>query len=82
MNTHGSGGYFCCGKVLHSRASLKYHFKTHHIVKCPLCQEAFTDVKDLQGHVMIHQLEMVKIEAKSDTQDSGECCNKEETRGL
>ena len=51
LNIHSNKGFICCGKTLHSRASLKYHMKTFHVLKCPTCNQNISNGKELIQHI-------------------------------
>ena len=65
MNIHSDNGYQCCGKTMHSRASLKYHIKTYHILKCPMCEKHFSETLELHEHLEEHEMNKTKNEAET-----------------
>ena len=66
MNIHAHKGFNCCGKTLHSRASLKYHIKTYHVLKCPICEKQIADGRGLLEHMEEHEAMRVKTEMETE----------------
>ncbi|ELU08265.1 hypothetical protein CAPTEDRAFT_189170 [Capitella teleta] len=43
-----------CGKRFNQRANLSTHFKRVHVLRCYICREPFSEMKELRDHLKLH----------------------------